>query len=113
MRWRFGLLAIIAAAVLGGTMAHGVPTGAQTAATDMVQVAESPVSSVPLFCMDATCGKGSPVPTAPGPALALAGVVAGFAVIAATASAIRHRRTAAIALPAGARDPLFRPPRFP
>jgi hypothetical protein len=111
MRWRFGLLAIIAAAVLGGTMAHGVLSGAQSATTDMVQVVEAPVSSMPLLCMDAICGKGSPAPAAPAPALALAAVVAGFAVIAATASAIRRRRTAVIALPAGSRDLLFRPPR--
>jgi hypothetical protein len=112
MRWRIGLLAIIAAAMLGGSMAHGVLSGAQSAATDLVQVAQAPVSSVPLLCMDATCGKGSPAPAAPAPALALAAVVAGFAVIAAAASAIRRRRTEVITLPAGSRDPVFRPPRF-
>jgi hypothetical protein len=112
MRWRFGLLAIIAAAVLGGNMTHGVLSGAQSAVTDMVQVAGAPVSSMPLLCMDATCGKGSPAPAAPAPALALTAVVAGLAIMAAAASAVRRRRTKAIALPAGSPDPLFRPPRF-
>jgi hypothetical protein len=112
MRWRFGLLAVIAAAVLGGIMAHGVLSGVQSAGTGMVQIAEAPASSVPSNCLDATCGKGSPAVPASAPALALAAVVAGLAVVAAAAAASRRRRTQAIVLPAGARDPVFRPPRF-
>ncbi len=77
----------------------------------MVQIAESPLS-MPLSCMDATCGKGSPTPTAPVPAAALAAVLSGFAVAAAAGSLIRHRRAQMSVLPAGARDPLFHPPQF-
>jgi len=110
-RWRFGLVAIIAAAVVGGFMPHGVLSGAESTATQMVQIAESPVST-PVLCMDATCGKGSPAPAAPAPAVALAAVLAGIAIAAAVVSTIRRQRSQAVLLPAGARDPLFRPPQF-
>jgi hypothetical protein len=110
-RWRFGLVAIIAAAVVGGFMPHGVLWGAESTATQMVQIAESPVST-PVLCMDAICGKGSPAPAAPAPALALATVLAGIAVAAAVVSTIRRQRSQAVLLPAGARDPLFHPPQF-
>ncbi len=109
-RWRFGLVAIIAAAVVGGFMPHGV-LSAESTATQMMQIAESPVST-PVLCMDAICGKGSPAPAAPAPALALATVLAGIAVAAAVVSTIRRQRSQAVLLPAGARDPLFHPPQF-
>ena len=69
LRWRFGLVAIVAAAVVGGFMPHGVLSGAETTATEMVQIAQSP-ASMPLNCMDVTCGKGSPAPAAPTPTVA-------------------------------------------
>jgi hypothetical protein len=109
--WRFGLVAIIAAAVLGGFMPHGVLSAVQSAGAEMVQLSETPVS-MPLNCMDVTCGKGTPASSAPAPAVALAAVLAGIAVAAVVASVIRRRRARVTALPAGSRDPLFRPPQF-
>ena len=111
MKWRFGLLAIIAAAVIGGFMPHGVLAGARADAPEMVQIAEAPVA-LPLQCVDATCGKGSPAPAAPTPTVALAAVLSALAVVAALGAAIRRRRTQTASLPAGTRDPLFHPPRF-
>ncbi len=111
MKWRFGLVAIIAVAVVGGFVPHGVLSGAEGTATQMVQIAETPVST-PVPCMDATCGKGSPAPAAPAPAVALAAVLAGVAAAAAVVSTMRRRRARAVLLPAGARDPLFHPPQF-
>jgi hypothetical protein len=111
MRWRFGLVAIIAAAVVGGFMRHGVLPTAESTAAQMVQIAETPVST-PVPCLDATCGKGSPAPAAPAAAVALAGVLAGIAAAAVVVVTIRRRRSQAVLLPAGARDPLFHPPRF-
>jgi hypothetical protein len=111
LRWRFALLAIVAAAVVGGFMPHGVLSGAETTATEMVQIAQSPVS-MPLNCMDVTCGKGSPAPAAPTPTVALAAVMAGIAVVASAVASIRRQRRQADALPAGSREPLFHPPRF-
>ena len=111
VHWRFGLVAIIAAAVLGGFMPRGVLSGSQINATEMVQIAEVPLAT-PLHCLDTTCGKESPAPAAPTPTVALAAVLAAFAVVAALGAAFRRHRTQAASLPAGARDPLFHPPQF-
>ena len=111
MKWRFGLVAIIAAAVVGGFMPHGVLAGARADVTEMVQVAEAPVA-MPLHCLDATCGKESPAPAAPTPTVALAAVLAALAAVAALGATIRRHRTQTASLPAGARDPLFHPPQF-
>jgi hypothetical protein len=111
LRWRVGLVAIIAAAVVGGFMPHGVLSGADTSATEIMQLAETPLS-VPLNCLDATCGKGSPAPAAPSPGVALVAIVAGLAIAAAAAARIRRRPSQAVALPAGSRDQLFHPPQF-
>ena len=114
MKWRFGLMAIIAAAVVGGFMPHGVLSAAESAGADMVQLAEAPVApaAMPLMCMDVTCGKGTPALSAPAPAVALAAVMAGIAVAVVVASVIRRRRALVVALPVGARDPLYHPPQF-
>ncbi len=111
LRWRVGLVAIIAAAVVGGFMPHGALSAAGEATTQAMRVAEAPLS-IPLNCGDATCGKGSPAPAAPSPGVALAVVVAGLAAAAAAVAGIRRRRVQAVLLPDGARDPLFHPPKF-
>jgi hypothetical protein len=111
LRWRLCLVAIIAATLVGGFMPHGVLAGTQSAGTDLVQVAEN-VVSVPLNCIDATCGKGSPAAPAPAPGIALAAVVGGLVAAAAVSSVIRRRRLQGGVLPAGVRDPLFHPPQF-
>ena len=111
LRWRVGLVAVIAAAVVGGFMPHSVVSATESSATAVVQVAESPLS-FPGQCADATCGKGTPAPAAPSPGVVLAAVVAGAVVAAAAASSIRRRRGQAAVLPAGSPDPLFHPPQF-
>jgi hypothetical protein len=111
LRWRLGLVAVIAAAVVGGFMPHGVLSATGRTTTEMVQIAESPVS-VPLNCVDATCGKGSPAPPVPAPAVALAAALAAIAVVAAAAGTVRRHRGQAAVLPAESRDPLFHPPQF-
>ena len=112
LRWRIGLVAIIAAAVVGGFMPHGVLSAAGTSATQVVQVAESRCP-VPLNCVDATCGKGSPAPAAPSPGVALVAVVAAsWPPRLAVAGSPPPAPAQLLALPAGARDPLFHPPQF-
>jgi hypothetical protein len=111
MRWRVLLAAIVAAAVLGGFMPHGVLSSAQSAATEMVQVAEAPLAALPN-CDDVTCGKGSPAPPAPAPVVALAGMLSGIAVVAIVAARWRRHRAQVAPLPAGTTDPLLRPPQF-
>ena len=110
-RWRIGLAAIVAAVVVGGFVPHAVLSGAETSLTQAAQIVEVPVS-VPVSCVDATCGKGSPAPAAPVPGVALAAVIGGIVAAAAAVGLVRRRRGTVLALPAGTRDPLFHPPQF-
>lgn len=111
LRWRIGLVAVVAAAVFGGFMPHGVLAGAATGTTELVQVAESPLSA-PVGCLDVTCGKGNVAPSAPAPGVALAAVLGAAALAAVAGARIRRRRVQIAALPTGERDPLFHPPQF-
>ena len=111
VRWRVALVALIAATVVGGFVPHAALSAAESTGAQMVQLAESPVVA-PSGCADVTCGKGSPAPAAPSPAVALAVVLGGLAAAAIAASVIRRRRPHVASLPAGARDPLFHPPQF-
>src|SRR5580704_6269736 len=111
LRWRFGLAAVIAAAVLGGVLPHGALSSAQATAAEMVQAVETPLAQ-PTSCADAICGKGSPAPAAPVPTVALVAAMAGVVATAVAAAVIRRRRGVVASLPAGTRDPLFHPPRF-
>jgi hypothetical protein len=110
-RWRIGLAALVAAVVVGGFVPHAVASAAETPVTQVVQLAETPISG-PVSCLDATCGKGSPAPAAPAPGIALVAVVGGLVTLAAAAALIRRRRAQVVALPAGRLDPLFHPPQF-
>jgi hypothetical protein len=110
-RWRIGLAAIVAAVVIGGFVPHAVLSGADSSVTQVMQIAEAPVS-VPVGCADATCGKGSPAPAAPAPGVALAAVVGGIVTAAAAVALVRRHRGRPLALPAGTRDALFHPPQF-
>jgi len=110
VRWRIGLVAVIAAAVVGGFLPHGVLSAAEASVAQAALTAEAPLSS-PINCLDATCGKGSPAPAAPSPGVALVAVVTGMLAAAAAAACVRRRRRRVRALPPGARDPLFHPPQ--
>lgn len=111
VRMRLALVAIIAAAIVGGFMPHAVLSTAQSTATELVQVAEAPLASLPN-CVDVTCGKGAPAPPAPAPMVALAGLLSGLAVVVIVAGRLRRRPAHVLALPAGSPNPLLRPPQF-
>jgi hypothetical protein len=111
IRWRIGLVAVIAAAVVGGFVPHGVLSATDTSATQVVRAVEAPLSGS-VNCADATCGKGNTAPAAPSPGIALVAVVAGVLGVAAAAACVRRRRGQHQALPVGVRDPLFHPPQF-
>jgi hypothetical protein len=105
------LAAVIAAAIVGGFLPLGALLDAQSAAHEMVQAAEAPLLA-PATCVDATCGKGSPATSAPTPMAVLAGVLCGLVLASIGAARRRRRQAQAEPLPAGAPDPLFRPPQF-
>ena len=110
IRWRIGLAALIAVAIVGGFVPHGVLAVADTSATQVARAVEAPLSGA-VNCTDATCGKGNTAPAAPSPGIALAAMVAGVLGVAAAAVSVRRRRGQHVALPVGARDPLFHPPQ--
>jgi len=110
-RWRIGLAAIIAVAIVGGFVPHGVLSVADTSATQVARAVEAPLSGS-VNCADATCGKGNTAPAVPSPGVALVAVVAAVLGVAAAAVSVRRRRGQHLALPVGARDPLFHPPQF-
>ena len=111
VRWRVALAAVVAAVIVGGFLPHGALSDAQSATKEMVQAAETPLLA-PANCADATCGKGSPAASTPTPTVVLAAVISGLALAAIAAARLRRHRTQAEPLPAGAPDPLLRPPQF-
>lgn len=111
-RWRILLAAIVAAAIMGGFMPHGVLSAAQTSATEMVQAAEAPLLAALPNCDDVTCGKGTPAPPAPAPTVAIVSMLGGLAVVAIAAARLRRHRSHVVPLPAGNQDRLLRPPQF-
>jgi hypothetical protein len=90
---------------------HGAQSDAQSATKEMVQAAEAPLMA-PSTCADASCGKGSPASSSPTPMVASAAVLGGLALAVIAAARLRRHRAQAERLPAGAPDPLFRPPQF-
>ena len=111
LKWRIGLVAVVAAAVLGGLVPHTVASGSESIGVTMAQAVESPLVS-PTTCTDATCGKGTPTPAAPTPGVVLAAVLAGLVVAATAAALIRRRSAWSGALPSGRQVPPFHPPQF-
>jgi len=111
VRWRVALAAVIAAVIVGGLLPHGALLDTQNATKEMAQAAETPLMA-PSTCADATCGKGSPASSAPTPTIASAAVLGGLALAVVAAARIRRHWAQAEPLPAGAPDPLFRPPQF-
>jgi hypothetical protein len=111
LHWRLALAALVAAAVFGGLLPHGLLSGAAAVAQPTVQVLEEPLS-LPISCDDAVCGKGSPVPAAPSPAAALSAMLGAVVATAAAVAMLKHRRAQVRALPAGVPVPPFHPPQF-
>ena len=111
IRWRIGLAALIAAAIVGGFVPHGVLSVADASATQVARAVEAPLSGS-VNCADATCGKGNTAPAAPSPGIALVAVVAGVLGAGGSCRLRPPPAWTAFALPAGARDPLFHPPQF-
>ncbi|HWD54500.1 MAG TPA: hypothetical protein VG346_05225 [Acidimicrobiales bacterium] len=111
VRSRVALVAIVAVAIVGGFLPHGLLAPAQSTAAEAVQLVETPLASLPA-CADVTCGKGTPAAPAPAPMVVLAGVLGGLAVVAIAAGRLRHRRAQVTPLPAGSPNRLLRPPQF-
>ena len=105
------LVAVLAAAVIGGLVPHGAWSPVERVPAQVVEAGQRLVPE-PVHCADATCGKGSPAPSAPAWAGVAAVTVAGTVAAAAVLSAFRRRREQLVALPSGSPDARFHPPQF-
>jgi hypothetical protein len=111
LRWRWILVAVMAAAVLGGILPQALLGGTQAPAEMTVLAATGP-PTFPSGCSGASCGRSAPA--APAPILTIAGVaVLAAAVVTLSGRGISRRiRSRAHTLPRGTTMVLFRPPQF-
>jgi hypothetical protein len=107
---RLVLVAVLAATIVGGFMPHAVLSAAPSRAAEVVRAVETPLE-VPLQCLDATCGKGTPSAPTPTPGVVLAAVLGGMIAALALITSIRRRRLRGSPLPVGVTDPFFHPPK--
>ena len=114
-RWRIGLAAIIAAAIVGGFVPHGALVRhrrhighgdpGHPAGTDRRGLRCQGRST----CADATCGKGNTAPAAPSPGIALVAVVARPGRGRAAAACVRRRRAQHVCPPGRSARPAVPP----
>jgi hypothetical protein len=110
-RWRWSLVAVIAAAALGSFLPSALLTAHAPSRTMAALTAQEPSVS-PTGCFIASCGKGSPAPAAPTLTLAAVATLAAAAVLVAARSRRIGRRQFSTALPRGIALTLFHPPQF-
>jgi hypothetical protein len=110
-RWRWSLVVLIAATVLGGFMPRALLTDAIVPVRSaFTLVEEAPIA--PSGCLDATCGKGAPAPATPSLTLVAVAVAAAIAAALVAVSWHRRRRSLAYALLPGSPSTLLRPPQY-
>jgi hypothetical protein len=111
LRWRWSLVVVLAAMVLGGFIPQALLAGSHTPAS-MTVISTAGPPTFPSGCAGASCDKGAPA--APTPSLIIAALAAtvGVVVSIAARSGYRRFRSRAHALPRGTFAVLFRPPQF-
>ena len=109
--WRWCLVVVMAATVLGGFMPRALLSDAMAPARAMVVSIET-APTFPTSCLDATCGKGAPAPATPVLTIAALAAIAVAMLCAATGLVTRPFRRTVRALPPGRSTPVFRPPQF-
>ncbi len=107
---RLVLVAVLAAAIVGGMLPHAALSAVPGRTAEIVQAAEAPLAG-PLHCLDATCGKGTPSALTPTPGVVLAAVLGGMVAAFALSAAATRRRLRPSPLPSGVTDPFFHPPK--
>src|SRR5271156_5496572 len=108
-QWRWSLLGLLVAVVIGGLMPNallkGPVTRVGTAIDSTIGTTVTPMSvigpSFPAACVDAACGKGAPAPSAPTLTVVAAAAMVGILALAATGRRSRRLRAVAATLPRG------------
>jgi hypothetical protein len=108
-RWRWSLVVIIAAAVLGSFLPGAVSARPPERAGASLTASEQPLALI--ACFVASCNKGTPAPAAPALIVAALATLAATGALASGARRIRRTRLA-VALPRGTMLTLFHPPQF-
>jgi ABC-type Fe3+ transport system permease subunit len=111
VRWRWSLVVVLAAMVLGGFIPQAFLVG-RLAPASMAVASRTGPPTFPSGCSGASCSKSSP--GAPTPSLTIAALAAtvGIAAAAALNRFSRRNRPGAHALPRGSTLTLLRPPQF-
>jgi hypothetical protein len=111
LRWRWSLVVVLAAVVLGSLLPQTFLQGSLSTAT-MTAVAPTGPPTFPSGCAGASCSRSAPTPVVP--ILGIAGVAAmtGLVVRAVASYRSRRIRTQRAELPRGMVAALFRPPQF-
>jgi hypothetical protein len=109
-RWRWSLVVVLAAVVLGGFMPQALLNGSHASAST-TDIAPAGPPTFPWACTGASCRSAPATPT---PVLTIAALaaLAGVIVSASTARWARRLRATLHNLPRGAATVLFRPPQF-
>jgi len=110
--WRWCLVVVLAATLLGGFMPRALPAGSHPVMAGTTALSAEGPPTFPSGCTGDNCGRSAPV--APVPVLTIAALAA-FAGIMTSGGArrtTRRIRSLVHALPRGAAVFLFRPPRF-
>jgi hypothetical protein len=109
--WRWGLVVVTAAAVVGLFMPGALLSGAARPASPTVAMAEEP-QTAPYGCFATSCSRGTPAPATPS-AIPVAAVMLGAAVVVIAPPLLRRRsRRSAGALSRERGQPLFHPPQL-
>jgi hypothetical protein len=111
LKWRWCLVVVMAATVLGGFMPRTLLSDSVPPARALVASTEG-VPAFPVGCLDATCGKGAPTPSAPVLTIAALAAIAAVMLSAGAGPMSRRFRSAVRALPSGRTAGVFRPPQF-
>jgi hypothetical protein len=111
LRWRWSLVVVLAATVLGGFMPQALLSGTHAPAS-MDAISQTGPPTFPSGCAGSDCGKSTPV--APTPSLMIAALagMAGALACAAAGPVSRRIRSRRRSLPRGTARVLFHPPKF-
>jgi hypothetical protein len=110
--WRWCLVVVLAATVLGGFMPQAVLTGSHDIVAGATTLVAEGSPTFPSGCAGTNCGRSTPA--GPTPVLTIAALlaVAGYVVAVAGNGLARRVRSRVHHLPRGVALTLFHPPRF-
>jgi len=111
LRWRWSLVVVLAAMVLGGFIPQALLAGSHTPAS-MTVISTAGPPTFPSGCAGASCDRGAPASPTPSLIIAALAATVGLFVCIAAGRFTRGPRPRVPALPRGIVATLLRPPQF-